>query len=788
MVYGNTDIIAKAERFVSTTRGDAIDLAFSIVDNVGMYSRGADILSLGVGGNTPLDLTTTSIKASVPIEVVNGSQLVPTYAFTSSSDTGMYLDSTGTIGYTSNGSKVMTVDELLTRVYSTNCTLPATQISDLTITGNLQLPLKAPGSDRLAPSYSFVGDTDTGFYREGDGKVAISCNGTKVVQFSPTQVDFLVGTALSGLFNDGLVTAPSISFTNDSNTGFFRKGGGTVGYSSDGTESVTLDSDGIKLKDGSFGYPSVSFASNPSIGLYKTGTYLGISEYGSKVAEFSHTDIKPYAPLRSLNGTVSAPVYSFQNSPTTGLYSPATDQLALSIAGSQTVAMTSSLLESKTRVKIPTSTVAGPAVYSIDSLGWLSGLYTLDSANGQIGFSISGNPTFYSDTSKNVSANKIQNINGIVSAPAYSFSSTPDTGMYFSGSSLCLAQGGTKMLEIVSPVVSTPGIFRGSDTGFRYAPTYAFNAGSDSGMFLAPGYLGFSIGSNEGMKLSNADGIAGNRFSFINDTDTFIGNTASNEMGLYCGGSLRASFNYNGANKLYGSVYTGDRAEAYPSYSFVNDITSGLHLWTAGEVCLAAGGFDCATFKNKKIHAYKNTSTNVATYTWNNDPTTGFNSWLSGGINMITGGTERVQIGTSYIIPAYDAGISCGLSGYSWGQVSSYAFLNASDQRLKDNIQDCTLGLDFIKSIRPVEYNWKNRIRKHRGFIAQEVKSVCDDFKICGSNNNDIGFWSCNSINSPDTTPLENTGDSQSLNYIEFIPILVKAIHELEARVAALEG
>ncbi len=54
------------------------------------------------------------------------------------------------------------------------------------------------------------------------------------------------------------------------------------------------------------------------------------------------------------------------------------------------------------------------------------------------------------------------------------------------------------------------------------------------------------------------------------------------------------------------------------------------------------------------------------------------------------------------------------------------AFQNASDIRLKDNIVDYTNGYNKVKSLRTVEYEWKNVTKKEIGrivgFIAQEVK------------------------------------------------------------------
>jgi hypothetical protein len=91
------------------------------------------------------------------------------------------------------------------------------------------------------------------------------------------------------------------------------------------------------------------------------------------------------------------------------------------------------------------------------------------------------------------------------------------------------------------------------------------------------------------------------------------------------------------------------------------------------------------------------------------------------------------------------------------GQV---AWSNLSDMRTKKDIADIPLGLDFIKSLRPVEFRMKNgNDRLDFGFIAQEVESLIgDDYNMLG-----IG------------------GDADrtlSLRYTDFISPMVKAMQE----------
>jgi hypothetical protein len=117
-----------------------------------------------------------------------------------------------------------------------------------------------------------------------------------------------------------------------------------------------------------------------------------------------------------------------------------------------------------------------------------------------------------------------------------------------------------------------------------------------------------------------------------------------------------------------------------------------------------------------------------------------------------------------------------------------------SDQRYKEEIADATAGLAFIKDLRPVTFKWKkekdvpsdhpayvegsdtrvmNDYTNH-GFIAQEVKTAID-------NHSDIkdGF---------DMWSEQGSGGRQRLGPSSLIPMLVKAIQELEARIAVLEG
>ena len=104
-----------------------------------------------------------------------------------------------------------------------------------------------------------------------------------------------------------------------------------------------------------------------------------------------------------------------------------------------------------------------------------------------------------------------------------------------------------------------------------------------------------------------------------------------------------------------------------------------------------------------------------------------------------------------------------------------------SDQRFKENVIDLDVGLDAILSLRPRKFDWKTGkgkdIKGDRGFIAQEFEQVFPDL---------IDEWK--------DPPPEGEEPYKSVRQ-ELIPVLVKAIQELsakldaaEARIASLEG
>ena len=117
-----------------------------------------------------------------------------------------------------------------------------------------------------------------------------------------------------------------------------------------------------------------------------------------------------------------------------------------------------------------------------------------------------------------------------------------------------------------------------------------------------------------------------------------------------------------------------------------------------------------------------------------------------------------------------------------WDDVVANTFSTFSDARVKNSVETLNAGLNEIMELRPVKFKYNHNIdnddKLRFGLIAQEVEAVLPSIV----SNEDV-----------DTDPktgeiVRTTGEFKTLNYMDLIPVLVKAIQEQQERIEELES
>lgn len=240
-----------------------------------------------------------------------------------------------------------------------------------------------------------------------------------------------------GLFSDGAVASPSISFSADQDTGFYRAGANIVGVAAGGSNPILFYSDhtrctlSFRLIDGTADSPGLQFQSDQDTGFYRYGAnQIGVSVGGVAAIIVSSSGVQLSTDLLMHNGSAADPSISFAANVDTGLFRQGTNAIGVTCGGTERLRFTT----------------AGLLITTIGELSADVGV-TIDSvllkdAGAQVG-------------------------NGSAGAPTITFASDTDTGLYRVGAnSLGISAGGTARLQISSNVTIPSGtnlVFGGND-------------------------------------------------------------------------------------------------------------------------------------------------------------------------------------------------------------------------------------------------------------------------------------------------------------------------------------
>lgn len=383
----------------------------------------------------------------------------------------------------------------------------------------------------------------------------------------------------------------------------------------------------------------------------------------------------------------------------------------------------------------------------------------------------------------------------------------------------------TKSLKLVSTTSSSTGIIFKNNSRFIHDYSDAGTSGGNlfiginSGNFTLggsaqDGSFNIGLGSNSLTSLTTGYSNTGLGSSSLNANTTGTQNTAVGQGSLNDNttGSSNCAFGvYSLANNSIGTLNS-----AFGTQS-LNSNTTGLHNTSVGAYSLVlntTGSYNTAvgyyalynstSGSNTAVGYYALTSTTTGfrvtavgyksledNTTGDDNTSLGYNTLLNStignentAIGSLTG--ENVTTGSNLTLIGFNAEptsgsasnqITLGNSSVTSLRCNVQSISSLSDRRDKTNINDLTLGLDFITKLKPRQFNWDRREwydngisdgskmqeAPTAGFIAQELNDV---------QTSENAEW-LNLV-------LKDNPDKWEATYGNLLPVMVKAIQELK--------
>jgi len=332
--------------------------------------------------------------------------------------------------------------------------------------------------------------------------------------------------------------------------------------------------------------------------------------------------------------------------------------------------------------------------------------------------------------------------NGTAGAPAYSFNSENNSGMYRSGAgSLSLSTGGIERLR----VTNTPQILS-VGSGTAASPAWSFTATTNTGIFSpGTGSLGFSTNGTERARILD-NGFIG------------IGTTAPSGYIHFV-----APTDINNWLTLWDNNFTGSGLARFQNTNASN----------GSRVLMGATNYSGSAYAASGVTGLSLNTT-----------TTG-----SGGQGVYAGANNKS--GIALYANLYYTGTYSGWAGYFNADVYCGGTYFGSDQRLKTNIKPISSAIDIVNQLNPVSYNYDTKKYPHAGFeeklrfgfIAQELEKVLPNVvkeKTIILNSNIPN--TIESVSQPKEEALFKVVD-----YVSLIPILTQAIKEQQNQIEELQ-
>ena len=219
------------------------------------------------------------------------------------------------------------------------------------------------------PSYSFIGDLDTGLFRSSANTIGVTTAGVSRVTISDTS---MVNTLPYLSANTGSAGNVAVGYGSGSSsgTGLFY-GLNRIDFATNSTSrlniqdtAITASSIPIIAATGSSASCSIQFPSSPGTGFHNTSNLLYMTLGGTNLIRLQSGQIFSDGAHKFTTGSAAAPSIAATSYTTTGIYWTSTPSVAVAVSGAQAAGFISG------GMTLYGSTAGNNALYSPSTFGY----------------------------------------------------------------------------------------------------------------------------------------------------------------------------------------------------------------------------------------------------------------------------------------------------------------------------------------------------------------------------------------------------------------------------------
>ena len=195
---------------------------------------------------------------------------------------------------------------------------------------------------------------------------------------------------------------------------------------------------------------------------------------------------------------------------------------------------------------------------------------------------------------------------------------------------------------------------------------------------------------------------------------------------------------------------------ALPAITTTGDTNTGIFFPAADTIAFSEGGAEACRIDNSGNLLVGQTSVGIVN-------SNGYT--LNTGLGVLSQNHDSgTATGANYTLFGHNGSI---IGSITQSGTTAVLYNVTSDQRLKDNIQDADSASSLIDALQVRQFDWKTDSEHQRyGFVAQELVTVAPE-----------------AVHQP-----ADTAEMMAVDYSKLVPMLVKELQSLRARVAQLES